>query len=226
MNAMMKQVQQMQAEMASAQEKLKDEVVEASAGGGMVKAKMSGDLRLLELHIDPQAAQAIRPTDRVRIERALEVHALTGRRLSELQQTHGFAEKRYAPLFLHVAPPREILWDRIGKRTREMFQSGNLERETRRLLARIAEVPAAARVLKIIGYGEMASALRGTCSTQQAEERVAARTRRYAKRQGTWFRRDAGFRGIDRGATGIKFFRKSDPEIERERIGEICPPIF
>ena len=55
-NSMMKQVQQMQAEMASAQDKLKDEVVEASAGGGMVKAKMSGDLRLLELHIDPQAA--------------------------------------------------------------------------------------------------------------------------------------------------------------------------
>ena len=56
MNAMMKQVQQMQAEMSAAQEKLKDEVVEASAGGGMVKAKMSGDLRLLELTIDPDAA--------------------------------------------------------------------------------------------------------------------------------------------------------------------------
>ena len=55
LNAMMKQVQQMQAEMTEAQEKLKDEVVEASAGGGMVKAKMSGDLRLLELTIDPQA---------------------------------------------------------------------------------------------------------------------------------------------------------------------------
>jgi DNA-binding YbaB/EbfC family protein len=56
LGAMMKQVQQMQAEMATAQEKLKDEVVEASAGGGMVKAKVSGDLRLLELRIDPQAA--------------------------------------------------------------------------------------------------------------------------------------------------------------------------
>jgi nucleoid-associated protein EbfC len=56
LNAMMKQVQEMQAEMASAQEKLKDEVVDASAGGGMVKAKMSGDLRLLEVQIDPQAA--------------------------------------------------------------------------------------------------------------------------------------------------------------------------
>ena len=54
-NAMMKQVQQMQSEMVAAQEKLKDEVVEASAGGGMVKVKMSGDLRLLEITIDPEA---------------------------------------------------------------------------------------------------------------------------------------------------------------------------
>jgi DNA-binding YbaB/EbfC family protein len=56
LNAMMKQVQQMQGEMAEAQEKLKDEVVEASAGGGMVKVKMSGDLRVLEVAIDPEAA--------------------------------------------------------------------------------------------------------------------------------------------------------------------------
>jgi tRNA dimethylallyltransferase len=142
--------------------------------------------------IDPGAARAIRPSDRVRIERALEVYALTGRRLSELQQTHAFAEERYAPLFLHLAPPREVLWDRIAARTANMFRSGDLERETRRLLFRIAEVPAAARALKIIGYGEMAAALRGASSLEEAEQRVAARTRRYAKRQGTWFRRDAG----------------------------------
>ena len=55
LNAMMKQVQQLQGEMMEAQEKLKDEVVEASAGGGMVKVKMSGDLRLLEIAIDPEA---------------------------------------------------------------------------------------------------------------------------------------------------------------------------
>src|SRR2546427_8049093 len=55
LNAMMKQVQQMQSEMMEAQEKLKDELVEASAGGGMVKVKMSGDLRLLEIAIDPEA---------------------------------------------------------------------------------------------------------------------------------------------------------------------------
>jgi DNA-binding YbaB/EbfC family protein len=52
---MMKQVQQMQAEMAKAQEQLKNEVVEASAGGGMVKVKVTGDLQLKELVIDPEA---------------------------------------------------------------------------------------------------------------------------------------------------------------------------
>ena len=54
-NALMKQAQQMQSEMTEAQDKLKDEVVDASAGGGMVKLKMSGDLRLLEIAIDPEA---------------------------------------------------------------------------------------------------------------------------------------------------------------------------
>src|SRR4051794_587169 len=55
MGSMMKQLQQVQADMAKAQEALKDEVVDASAGGGMVKAKMSGDLRLLDVSIDPDA---------------------------------------------------------------------------------------------------------------------------------------------------------------------------
>jgi DNA-binding YbaB/EbfC family protein len=55
LNQMMKQVQQMQAEMAKAQEELKTATVEASAGGGMVTVKMSGELELLELKIDPEA---------------------------------------------------------------------------------------------------------------------------------------------------------------------------
>lgn len=55
MNQMMRQVQQMQAEMQKAQDSLKDEVVEASAGGGMVKVKVSGELEVLELKIDPGA---------------------------------------------------------------------------------------------------------------------------------------------------------------------------
>ena len=55
LNQMMKQVQKMQADMAKAQEELKNEVVEASAGGGMVTVRMSGDLQLQEIRIDPEA---------------------------------------------------------------------------------------------------------------------------------------------------------------------------
>lgn len=55
MNALMKQAQQMQAQMLEAQEKLKDETVEASAGGGMVKVTMGGDMTLREIVIDPEA---------------------------------------------------------------------------------------------------------------------------------------------------------------------------
>jgi nucleoid-associated protein EbfC len=55
MNAMMKQVQKMQADMAKAQEELKNEVVEASSGGGMVTVKVSGDLEIREVRIDPEA---------------------------------------------------------------------------------------------------------------------------------------------------------------------------
>jgi DNA-binding YbaB/EbfC family protein len=55
LNQLMKQAQQMQAEMAKAQEQLKSEIVEASAGGGMVKVTMTGDMRLREIKIDPEA---------------------------------------------------------------------------------------------------------------------------------------------------------------------------
>jgi len=60
-NALMKQAQQMQSEMLQAQEKLKDEVVESSAGGGMVKVKMGGDLTLREIVIDPEAIDPEEP---------------------------------------------------------------------------------------------------------------------------------------------------------------------
>jgi nucleoid-associated protein EbfC len=55
MNQLLKQAQQMQAEMAKAQEQLKDEIVEASAGGGMVKVTMTGDMQLREIKISPEA---------------------------------------------------------------------------------------------------------------------------------------------------------------------------
>jgi tRNA dimethylallyltransferase len=136
--------------------------------------------------VDPGAAARILPNDRVRIERALEVHALSGRPLSELQREHRFAQARYQALLWFLDPPREVLRQRIEARTRRMFADGSLRRETEWLLSR-----GAGKALKIIGYGEMAEALR-TGNFAAAEERTKARTRQYAKRQRTWFARDAG----------------------------------
>jgi tRNA dimethylallyltransferase len=136
--------------------------------------------------VDPGAAARILPNDRVRIERALEVHALSGRPLSELQREHRFAQARYEALLWFLDPPREVLRQRIEARTRRMFADGLLRRETEWLLSR-----GAGKALKIIGYSEMAEALR-TGNFAAAEERTKARTRQYAKRQRTWFARDAG----------------------------------
>jgi tRNA dimethylallyltransferase len=138
--------------------------------------------RLREL--DSAAAARIRENDRVRIERALEVHALSGRPLSELQREHRFAEARYQALPIFLDPPRELLRERIDRRTHQMYEGGALQKETQWLLDR-----SAVKALKIIGYGECAEALRSN-DFRTAEERTAARTRQYAKRQRTWFVKD------------------------------------
>jgi len=135
--------------------------------------------------VDQVAAQRILPGDRVRIERALEVHALSGRPLSELQKEHRFAEARYEALTYFLDPPRALLRERIAARTRQLFESGALRRETEWLLQR-----GAIKALKIIGYGEMAEALK-TGDFETAERKVNARTRQYAKRQRSWFAKEA-----------------------------------
>jgi tRNA dimethylallyltransferase len=136
--------------------------------------------------VDAEAAARILPNDRVRIERALEVHALSGRPLSELQREHRFADARYEALTFFLDPPREVLRERIEARTHRMFVDGALRRETEWLLERRV-----IRALGIIGYQEMAEALR-TGDFTGAEERARARTWQYARRQRTWFAKDAG----------------------------------
>ncbi|MGZ6124278.1 MAG: tRNA (adenosine(37)-N6)-dimethylallyltransferase MiaA [Myxococcales bacterium] len=136
--------------------------------------------------VDPAAATSILPNDRVRIERALEVHALSGRPLSELQREHRFAGARYQASIWFLDPPRGVLRQRIEERTRRMFAGGALRRETEWLLER-----GATRALKIIGYAECAQALR-TGDWASAEERARARTWQYARRQRSWFAKDAG----------------------------------
>jgi tRNA dimethylallyltransferase len=175
-------------------------LVQAPGASPEFRTRLRGELErhgVKALHarlaqVDPDAARGIQESDRVRIERALEVHALSGRRLSELQREHGFGQERYPALVLRLDPPREVLQERVVRRTHALFESGALERETRLLLERCERIPPARKALKIIGYGEMADALAGRCTLAQAEERVAARTRQYAKRQRTWFAKEYG----------------------------------
>ena len=137
--------------------------------------------------VDPDAAQKIMPTDWVRIERSLEVFMLTHRRLSEQQAEHGFRENRYERLALGCWRPREELYYKIEKRLDVMWNNGIVQ-ETQMLLD--LGLPSDQLPVKALGYKQAAAALLGNCSSEQALEDAKRETRRFAKRQLTWFRAD------------------------------------
>lgn len=144
--------------------------------------------------VDPAAAQRIAPADAVRITRALEVVRLTGRPLSAWQEEHRFLDRPYELLVLVVSPPPPTLDARIAARTRAMFDEGLLD-ETRDVLE--AGFDGGLSPLQAIGYREAQLVLAGEMSTEEAIERVRIDTRRYAKRQRTWFRRLEGAAWLD-----------------------------
>lgn len=137
--------------------------------------------------LDPAAAQRLAPGDTARIARALEVVRSTGRTLAQWQakRAGGIGHAvTLAPLI--VLPDRDLLNHRIDARVDTMFEEGAVE-EVAALLAR-DDVDPAAPVRRAIGVEDIAAMLAGTLSRDEAKERVALSTRRYAKRQYTWFR--------------------------------------
>lgn len=144
--------------------------------------------RLAEL--DPAAAARIHPNDPQRIQRALEVHALTGRPLSEQQHGSGEPILPWRVLKLARAPrDREVLRRRIAERFDDMLGLG-FEAEVRGLLARgdlSPELPS----LRSVGYRQMIRYLLGDWTWEQMRERAVTATRQLAKRQMTWLRAEA-----------------------------------
>jgi len=134
--------------------------------------------------VDPAAAARIAPADRVRIVRALEVHRLTGRTISEHHALHRGGERRYRAAVFGVTPPREELARRVAIRARRMFDEGLAEEAA--ALARDPRVRA--RLEGIMGYREALLLAAGKLSREEAIERTRLEQRRYAKRQLTWFR--------------------------------------
>lgn len=153
------------------------------------------DLGLLHLYqrladLDPTTAARLHPNDTYRILRALEVMEATGRPLSELFRGHRFRACPYRVLKLGLTLPREELNARIEGRVEAMLAQGLLA-EVEGLLGRY---PAELKPLQSLGYRHLSNFLEGRWSWEEAIELLKRDTRRYAKRQFTWFRSDPAVR--------------------------------
>lgn len=139
--------------------------------------------------IDPESAERLHPHDEVKIVRALEVHHLSGRRLSEMQRQHRFSEQPFSLLMIGLIRDRECLYRRIDERVDEMFQRGVVE-ETAQLLAKGYGRELGA--MKGLGYCQIAGYLAGEYDQAEARRLLKRDTRHFAKRQLTWFRKEPG----------------------------------
>lgn len=137
--------------------------------------------------VDPDYANAINSNDLRRIVRALEVFEITGTPLSVLHREHREAAASLEAVQVAIEYPRDVLYARIEARVDAMIEMG-LVGEVQRLLE-AGYAPHIER-LRSLGYREMAAYLRGECSIEEAVELMKRNTRRYAKRQITWFRGD------------------------------------
>jgi len=148
--------------------------------------------RALE-RIDPQSASRIPEADGERIIRAYEIYLVSGRTMSWWQQQPTNVLKGYCWLKIGIQIPRTELYDRIDSRVEEMFQGGFLE-EVKALLA---AYPKNSPAFKAIGYRQIVEYLDGKHSMEQVIEDTKMESRRYAKRQETWFRRDPDIQWIE-----------------------------
>ena len=141
--------------------------------------------------VDPQAAARIHPNDAVRIIRALEVYEMTGKPVSEWQHR---ADSELPALKLGLTMPRPLLYRRINARVDQMMAQGFLQ-EVQNLLSKgyNRDLPA----LKGLGYRHLIAYLTGEMGLEEAVALWKRDTRRFAKRQMTWFRREPGILWLD-----------------------------
>ena len=153
-------------------------------------AKGGESMHALLTAVDPVAAARIAPADRQRVTRALEVHAATGRALSDWQAAGDPEAPDYDVLAIGLGLPLETLTPRLARRIEAMTAGGALD-EVRAALARY---PADAPGLSGIGGPELCAHLAGETSLEAAKAAWLRHTRAYAKRQMTWFRKEPDVR--------------------------------
>ena len=138
------------------------------------------------LAVDSEAAEKIHPNNEVRVIRALEIYRTTGQTLTEQNRRSHDEESEYEPLYIGIAyKDREKLYERINKRVDLMLEAGLLE-ETRAFYEKYPSQTA----INAIGYKELKPFLDGNKSLEDCVSHLKQATRRYAKRQLTWFNRN------------------------------------
>lgn len=156
--------------------------------------------------VDPEAAASLHPNDIGRIIRALEVNATASMTMRQLRERSMSEPSPYDCRTIGLScADRSVLYERINRRVDEMIGAG-LAGEVKRLLAD-ARVRAST-AMQAIGYKEMAACLDGTCTLTQAAEEIKRGTRRYAKRQMTWFRRDDDVRWFDTDTSSFEIISR------------------
>jgi tRNA dimethylallyltransferase len=146
-----------------------------------------GSLHRILKRLDPPAAARIHPNDTNKLIRALEVCVLARRPLSRLWAEGRDRLEGFHPLKIGLDPPRPALYAKLDERCRAMFDRGLIE-EVRQILAR--GFPESSKPLEALGYRQALAVLRGSLDREEAIRLAQRETRRYAKRQWTWFRRD------------------------------------
>ncbi len=139
--------------------------------------------------IDWECAQKITQNDSQRIMRALELYHKTDRRMSDFIKHEGFGEDRYKSIKIGINTDRKVLYQKIEKRVDRFFQGGLVE-EVKNLLD--SGISPHSNALKALGYKEVILYLKGEISYEEAISLIKRNTRRYAKRQLTWFRKEEG----------------------------------
>jgi tRNA dimethylallyltransferase len=136
---------------------------------------------------DPDSAKKIHPNDTYRILRALEVYALTGKTLAQLHRDHGFSDSPFDVLKIGLYINRETLYDRINKRVETMINNGFVNE-----VKQVMEMGYSPELksMQSIGYRHIVSFIEGRCPWDETVRTLKRDTRRYAKRQITWFKAD------------------------------------
>ena len=150
-----------------------------------------GHLHGVLKRLDPESAQKIAPADEQKLIRAIEVCVLARKPISEVHRAGRVPLEGWRVLKIGVLPPREQLHERIHARTEVMLERGWMK-EVQALLA--SGLDENAKPFDFIGYRELRAVLREKASREDARGAIQQATRRYAKRQLTWFRKEPGIR--------------------------------